>query len=125
MIKIVSMWKRNPDRSADECEQHYREVHTELAKKALANVPGFRRYVQNRICSQANYHFNDAHKPEQVEPEFDRFVELYFDDRESLEKAMSTPEMQACFDDHPNFMHVRTSKNLVIYDVIEEIPLER
>ncbi len=125
MVKLVSMWKRNPDKTEEECEDHYLKVHTELAKKALANVPGFRKYVQNKVISQAINNYNDTANPEQVEPDYDRFVEIYFDDAESLEKALDTPEMRACYKDHPNFMNTKIPRNLVIYEVLEVIPLEK
>lgn len=124
MIKIVTLWKRNPRLTEEECEEHYRTVHTALARKALENVPGFRRYIQNKVVNQTVYNFNDAARPEQVAPEYDRFVELYFDDMASLEKAMAAPEMQACLDDHPNFMDVRIPRSLVIYEVAERTVLE-
>jgi uncharacterized protein (TIGR02118 family) len=124
MIKIISMWKRNPDITDEACEAHYRGNHTALAIKALTNAPGFRKYIQNKVVSQTICNFNDASNIEQVAPDFDRVVELYFDNRESFERAMATPEMQACFEDHPNFMNIGIPKNLVIWEVLEEIPLE-
>jgi uncharacterized protein (TIGR02118 family) len=124
MIKIISMWKRNPDITEEACEEHYLNAHTELAIKALAKVPGFRRYVQNKVISQTVYNFNDGENPAQVEPDFDRMVELYFDDKDALVKALESPEMKACYEDHTNFMNVCIPRNLVIYEVAEAIPLE-
>lgn len=125
MIKIMSMWKRNPDLTEQQCEDHYRRNHTELAIKALADVPGFIRYAQNKVISQTNIDFNDADTTRQVEPEYDRIVELYFEDQESFEKAMARPEMMACFNDHPNFMNVKTEKSLVTLEVSEVVVLDK
>jgi len=125
MIKIISMWKRNPNLTEDQCEGHYLSKHTELAVKALADAPGFIRYIQNKIISQTNIDFNDTNTSRQVGPEYDRIVELYFDDRESFEKAMARPEMAACLNDHPNFMNVNTAKSLVTLEVSETVVLDK
>lgn len=123
MIKVISMWKRNPELTEKQCEDHYLEHHTKLAINALADVPGFIRYVQNKVVSQTNIDFNDVDTSRQVESEYDRIVELYFEDRESFEKAMARPEMAACLEDHPNFMDVNTLKSLVTLEVVETVVL--
>jgi len=125
MIKIVSLWKRNPNLTEKECEQHYQTVHTQLARAALGDVPGFRKYVQNKVVSETVYNFNDVENPAQEQPEYDRFVELYFDDIDSFNRAMARPEMKACFEDHPNFQNVNIARNLIIWEVEETIPLKR
>ena len=35
VIKIVFSWQDHPDRTAEECEAHYRAVHMELAKRSF------------------------------------------------------------------------------------------
>jgi len=125
MIKILLTWNRNPNLTEEQCEEHYLTVHTELAKKALKNGPGLRRYVQNKVVRHTIINYNECDTPIEAKPDFDRFVELYFDNKESMERAFNTPEIKACFDDHKNFMETDTPANLKIYEVVEEIPLER
>ena len=125
MIKIVSSWKRNPNLSEEQCDKHYREIHTVLAKKALEKIPGFRRYIQNKVVRLVVYDYNQMDKPIEMEPDFDRSVELYFENREVLEKGFDTPEMRACYEDHKNFMDINRPASLKIYEVVEEIPLEK
>jgi len=117
--------KKNPDLSEEEVERHYQTVHTELARNAFRNIPGFRKYVQNKVLSHTVYNFNQWGKAELAEPEFDRFVELYFDDVETLAKSFETPEMKACFDDHKNFMDINRPANIKVYEVGELVPLKR
>ena len=56
--------------------------------------------------------------------DIDAFVELYFDDRASLERAFERPELSKMFDDHENFMAVNTAANVHIYEVDETTILE-
>ena len=125
MIKFLFTWKNNPDLTEEQCDQHYRTVHTELALKGFRKATGLRSYVQNKVVKHTLVNYNECDNPVEAEPDFDRFVELYFDDRESMEKTFSLPEIKACFEDHKNFMDVNIPANLKIYEVIEEIPLER
>ena len=125
MLKLLITFKRNPHLTEKQCDEHYRTVHTELAKKAMGQIPGFRRYVQNKVIRHIVYDYNDWTAPKERMPDFDGFVELYADDKVAMEKAFSTPEMQACFDDHRNFMDVNIPASLRIYEVIEKIPLEK
>lgn len=120
MIKVVFGWKDHPDRTAEECEAHYRAVHMELAKRAFDGVDGFGALVYNRV----QRHFvNDFNRPEPIdrEPDMDAFVELYFDSREQLQAAFGTPELDALFADHPNFMEVDVPANIRVYDVQEDV----
>jgi uncharacterized protein (TIGR02118 family) len=125
MIKIMSMWKRNPELTEQQCEDHYLTNHTELAIKALKNAPGFIRYAQNKVISQTNIDFNNADTSRKVEPEYDRIVELYFEDMKSFEKTMQQPEMVDCLKDHSNFMDVNTKKSLITLHVSETIVLKK
>jgi uncharacterized protein (TIGR02118 family) len=120
VIKIVFSWKDHPDRSAEECDAHYRAVHMGLARQAFDGVDGFRALVYNRV----NRHFvNDHNRPEprERESDMDAYVELYFDSREQLEQAFGRPELDAMFSDHPNFMEVDVPANIRAYDVEEVV----
>jgi uncharacterized protein (TIGR02118 family) len=123
VIKMLYAWRDHPDRTAEECEHHYRTVHMELARRAYTGVPGFRALRYSRV----RRHFvNDHNRPEPIEapPDMDAFVELWFDDRASLEAAFGTPELAAMFDDHVNFMAVDIPANVRIYELDETTILE-
>jgi uncharacterized protein (TIGR02118 family) len=120
LIKLVFSWKDHPDRTAEECDAHYRAVHMVMARKAFDGVEGFRALVYNRV----NRHFvNDHNRPEprERESDMDSYVELYFDSREQLERAFGRPELDAMFADHPNFMEVDVPANIRVYDVEEDV----
>jgi uncharacterized protein (TIGR02118 family) len=125
MVKFTFTWKKNPDLSEEECERHYRTVHTQLARMAFQNIPSFRKYVQNKVRSCVVYDFNKWGEAHAAEPEFDRFVDLYFDSKDELEKAFATPEMKACFEDHKNFMDTNVPANVRVYEIEEVVPLKR
>lgn len=120
MIKLVFAWRDHPALGAEACEAHYRANHMALARKAFDGVEGFRALAYNRV----RRHFvNDFNRPESIDrpTDIDAWVELYFDSKEQLEAAFGTPEMQALFDDHPNFMDVDIPANVRVYDVDEEV----
>lgn len=118
MIKVVFSWKDRPDLSPEACDAHYRQVHTRLATEAFRGVAGFGGLVYNRVRDSW---VNDYNLPERVaaEPVADAWVELYFDDRASLEAAFQRPIMRTLFDDHVHFMAVDTPSNIRVYEVDE------
>lgn len=118
MIKMVFSWKNHPDKTAAECDEHYRRVHMRLAAAAFDGAPGFGGLVYNQVKDSW---VNDFNTPGRVdsEPNADAWVELYFSDRESLQSAFARPGLQTLFDDHPNFMAVDTPANIRVYEVDE------
>src|SRR5688572_16108686 len=105
MIKMVYMWKDHPERTAEECEAHYRRVHMELARKLYTDVPGFGALAYNRVRDSF---VNDFNTPGRVEAarEVDAWVELYFENRETFDAAVAKLDMSGLFEDHVNFMDV-------------------
>lgn len=122
MIKVVFSWKDHPDLSADECERRYRAVHIPLAQEAFRGVPGFKLLKYNRVRSSTVNDFN-RREPRPVEPDIDAWVELYFESEELMAEAFSRPQLQALFDDHPNFMECATEANIRVYRVDETVIL--
>ncbi|MBI5090554.1 MAG: EthD domain-containing protein [Actinobacteria bacterium] len=118
VIKLVFSWKNHPDKSAEECDEHYRRVHTELAREAFRGVEGFGGLVYNRVTDAWVNDFNQPARV-QAEPIADAWVELYFQDRATLEAAFQRPNMHVLFDDHPNFMAVDGPSNIRVYEVEE------
>jgi uncharacterized protein (TIGR02118 family) len=120
MIKVVFSWKDHPDRTAEECEAHYRAVHIPLAHAAFDGVEGFRMLRFNRVRRATVNDYNQR-EPREVEPDIDAWVELYFESAELMAKAFERPHLAALFDDHPNFMECETPANIHVYHVDETV----
>jgi hypothetical protein len=118
VIKIVFSWRDHPDKTAEECDEHYRRVHMKLAAAAFDGAPGFGGLVYNRVKDGWVNDFNQSSRVE-AESIADAWVELYFEDRATLELAFQRPLVQELFDDHPNFMAVEVPSNIRVYDVEE------
>jgi uncharacterized protein (TIGR02118 family) len=116
-------WRDNPALTAEQCEQHYRTVHMELARRTYTGVPGFRALRYSRV---RRHLVNDYNQPVAVETptDMDAFVELYFDDAETLQAAFTRPELAAMFADHENFMAVDIPANVRVYELDETTILE-
>jgi uncharacterized protein (TIGR02118 family) len=80
MLKFMVVLYRKPDMAEAEFHEFLRDVHGPMALK----IPGLRRYIQNHV----------APDPKRTHPDWDAIVELYFDNRESMEAAWATPEGQ-------------------------------
>jgi uncharacterized protein (TIGR02118 family) len=120
MIKVVFSWKDHPERTAEECEAHYRAVHIPLAHAAFEGVEGFRMLRFNRV-RRATVNDYNRREPREVEPDIDAWVELYFESLELMAKAFERPHLAALFDDHPNFMECETPANIHVYHVDETV----
>jgi uncharacterized protein (TIGR02118 family) len=92
MIKLVFILHRRPGMDFAAFSRHYREVHAPIG----AALPGLRRYVQNH----AGPALDGSPLP------FDGFSELWFDDLESLQRALASPEALAAMADSENFLDV-------------------
>jgi uncharacterized protein (TIGR02118 family) len=103
MLKFMVVLYRQPDLSQDEFRQHLREIHGPLAQK----LPGLRRYVQN-------YASDDAKREH---PGWDAIVELYFEDRGSMERAWESLEGKASDADLPLFADL----NRTTWSVVDEV----
>ncbi|MGO4690147.1 EthD domain-containing protein [Glaciibacter sp. 2TAF33] len=84
MIKAVSLHSRNPNLSVEEFVEYWHTVHAPLCARLMQGL-GLRRYVASfPIINSPNFGG--------VGPDFDIVAEIYFDDRESLEAALSSPQ---------------------------------
>lgn len=81
MLKFVVVVRRKPGWTPERFRDYFVRVHGPLAEK----IPGLRRYKQNFPAADAK------RKP----PAWDCVVELYFDDKDSMEAAWATPEGEA------------------------------
>ena len=84
MIKAYSLHSRNPNLSVEEFREYWHTVHAPLCSRLLQGL-GLRRYV-------ASFPIADSPTFGGVGADFDLVAELYFDDREALEAAISSPQ---------------------------------
>ena len=97
--KVVFVLFKRPDLTDEECLVDWiGDRHTAIVKR----IPGLRRWVQN--------HVNPA--PGEAKPV--GIGELWFDDAESMEKAMSSAEMAAAVEDAKNFLDMEKTYALVV-----------
>jgi uncharacterized protein (TIGR02118 family) len=107
MLKFMVVISKRADMSTEEFEEYLRNVHGPLAKK----LPGLRKYVQNFVQPDSK------RKP----PAWDAIVELYFDDRESMEAAWVSPAGAASDADLSAFADPGTTWS-VVEDVVTVLP---
>ena len=124
MIKLVFMWRHHPDMTPEECRTHYRDVHAPLGVACFQDAPGFRGLIQNWVVSHS-VHDDNTRPGHAAEAEFDGMVEVYFDDRASMEAAFAGPATAATFADHVNFADVVGPATLKVYELEETIVLQR
>jgi len=104
MLKFIVVLYRSPDLTPEQFRQHLEQIHAPLAK----NLPGLRKYIQN--------HVGDDRK--RKHPGWDAIIELYFDDRESMEAAWASPEGAASDADLPLFADMARTTWSVVDEVI-------
>lgn len=102
MLKFVVVLYRRQDLSETDFRRYLREIHGPLARR----LPGLRKYVQNYV----------AEDPARGHPGWDAIVELYFDDRESMERAWESLEGKASDADLPLFADLARTR----WSVVEE-----
>src|SRR6516162_2786798 len=83
MIKSVGLLTRKERLSHEDFVKHWVEVHAPLAHA----VPGVRRYVQSHIVEERT-------RPDipTTDVEIDGIAELWYADREAMERAYTSPE---------------------------------
>jgi uncharacterized protein (TIGR02118 family) len=105
MLKFMVVLYRRPDLTPERFRHHLEEIHAPLAKA----LPGLRHYKQNQVLAD----------PKRKHPEWDAIIELYFDDRESMEDAWSSPQGKASDADLPAFADLSRTT----WSVVEELTL--
>ncbi len=78
MVKFIVVLYRKKCLSVEEFRANLRQIHGPMAEL----IPGLRRYVQNHVAAGSS----------RPHPGWDAIVELYWDDRASMEAAWRTPE---------------------------------
>ena len=95
MIKSISMLVRRDGLGHAQFVKHWVEIHAPLAHA----VRGLRRYAQSHIVEERIRSDIPA-----MPGEVDGIAELWFDDRASMTRAMSTPEAKALHADGALFI---------------------
>lgn len=90
MLKFMVVLYRRPDLSREQFRLHLEQIHAPLAK----NLPGLRQYKQNHVADDIK----------RKHPGWDAIVELYFEDRSSMEAAWASPQGAASDADLPKFV---------------------
>jgi uncharacterized protein (TIGR02118 family) len=103
MLKFMVVICKLPGMSAGEFEKYLKDVHGPLAKK----LPGLRKYVQNFPREDSG----------RERPAWDAIVELYFDDRASMEAAWASSAGADSDADLPMFVDLARTT----WSVVEEI----
>ena len=88
MFKLMILLTKRQTMSDDDFTRYLLDEHAFLAKK----MPGLRKYVVNIV-----------QRPPNKEPDYHGVSELWFDDRESMKKAFSSPQGGLAQRDTDNF----------------------
>jgi uncharacterized protein (TIGR02118 family) len=83
VIKSIGLLTRKDGLTHEDFVKHWLDVHAPLAHA----VPGVRRYVQSHIVAERT-------RPDipTTDLEIDGIAELWYDDRDAMERANATPE---------------------------------
>ncbi len=95
MIKAISLLVRRPELTHEQFVKHWLEIHAPLALK----VSGIRRYVQSHII-------DERRRPDipAIGLEIDGIAELWYDNRDTMTRALASPEMKALHADGALFI---------------------
>jgi len=104
MFKLVLLFRKREDMSREEFLRYWREVHVPLVKQ----VPNIRRYVISPVRGAPL-----------GEPDYDGMAELWFDDEQTAQAALATPETEATGRDARNFIMKGSMRRF--FSVEEEI----
>jgi len=90
MVKLVLLFRRRRDLSAEEFLRYWRDEHIPL----VTLVPGIRRYVISPVQVRLE---DDERAP-------DGMAELWFDDEQALQRALASERTKATALDARNFI---------------------
>lgn len=85
MIKMIFLVHRRPELTREDFQRLWRETSGPIGSK----IPGLRKYVQHHAVQG----------PDGREPPYDGFAEMWWDNGESLQRALESPEGRAAVED--------------------------
>jgi uncharacterized protein (TIGR02118 family) len=103
MVKLVFTLHRKSGMSFEEFSRYWRNVHAPIG----AALPGVRKYIQNH----ARATLDGSPLPH------DGYSEMWFDDMESRQRALVSPQGQAAVADSANFLDVARIQTFVVEEV--------
>jgi uncharacterized protein (TIGR02118 family) len=95
VIKSIGLLTRKDGMTHEQFVRHWVDIHAPLAHA----VPGLRRYVQSHILAERKRPDIPA-----LEVEVDGIAELWYDDAESMARAMASAESKALHADGALFI---------------------
>lgn len=99
MTKVIFILHRREGISREECSKQWSsERHTSL----VGALPGLTKWKQNHVLSAPG------------EPVCDGVGELWFENDEVLEIALTSPEMEAAVEDSKNFLDMERTAMIVV-----------
>ena len=121
VIKLIELFRYNPNISIEKQEDHYLNHTTNaLNRPLLRGMSGLVAYRQGRIVEAFRNDFNDP-RPIPISPPYHRYAELVFRDRAALLANMQSPDaLQPYYADHVHFMETDVPGNLVSYIAEEQ-----
>ena len=105
MLKFMVVLYRRRDLTPDQFRHHLETVHAPLAKA----LPGLKEYTQNHVVPD----------PKRRHPGWEAVIELYFENREVMEAAWTSPQGAASDADLPLFADLTRTT----WSVVEELNL--
>lgn len=106
MIKVLTWFKRTPGMELGDFRRYWREEHP----KAVLQLPGLRKYVQNHV-SDLVYR--------RGEPIADGVAETWWDDRDALGAHRDTAALEALMIDEAAFIDPNRRDQVLV----EEVPI--
>ena len=103
MVKLVFLLNRRSGMDLDDFRRYWRDEHSQIGSA----LPGLRKYVQNHSGAS----LDGSPLP------CDGFAELWFDDMESLNAALTSPEGLAALADSENFLDVERIQTFVVEEI--------
>jgi uncharacterized protein (TIGR02118 family) len=95
VIRSVSLLTRREGLTYEQFVKHWVEVHAPLAHA----VPGIKRYVQLHIVEERRRPDIPA-----IDVDIDGIAELWYNDRESMQRALASPEAKRLLADGALFI---------------------
>ncbi|MEL7209249.1 MAG: EthD family reductase, partial [Actinomycetota bacterium] len=108
MIKVTTWFKRTPGMALDDFRRYWREEHP----KAVLQLPGLRKYVQNHVT---DHHYRDGAANE---PLADGVAETWWDDRDALAAHRGTEALDALLEDEGHFIDPDHRDQFVAQEVV-------
>src|SRR5579872_7346941 len=103
MLKFMVVLYRRRDLTFEQFGRHLKEIHAPLAMA----LPGVCKYVQNHVVPD----------PKRKHPGWDAVVELYFEDRETMDAAWASPQGAESDADLPLFADLSRTTWLVVEEL--------